>query len=53
MVNCIDSSGKDIFEHLKKVLYNNYLNIENCIANTTDGAASMRGPIQWLFDMVK
>lgn len=43
VVNCIDSSGKGIFELLKKVIYNNNLNIENCIANATDGAASMQG----------
>lgn len=43
VINCIDSSGKGIFELLKKVLHDNNLNIENCIANTTDGAASMQG----------
>jgi len=42
VVNCIDSSGKSNFELLKKVLCNNNLNIENCIANATDGAASMQ-----------
>ncbi|KAE9541874.1 hypothetical protein AGLY_003865 [Aphis glycines] len=43
IVNCIDSSGKGIFELLKKVLCSNNLNIENCVANSSDGAASMQG----------
>lgn len=43
VVNCIDSSGKGIFELLQKVISDNNLNIENCIANATDGAASMQG----------
>lgn len=43
MVNCFDSSGKGIFELLKNVLLENDLKIENCIANATDGAASMQG----------
>jgi hypothetical protein len=37
VVNCTDSSGKDIF----KLLSNTLTNIEHCIANAIDGAASM------------
>ncbi|KAF0707145.1 protein FAM200A-like, partial [Aphis craccivora] len=54
VVNCIDSSGKGIFKLLSKVLTNNNLNIKYCIANATDGAASMQGIYngfsKWLSD---
>jgi hypothetical protein len=43
MVNCTDSSGLSMFELLKKVLLENGLKVENCIANATDGVASMQG----------
>lgn len=43
VVNCTDSSGKGVFELLKKVLLESNLKIENCIANATDGAAFMQG----------
>lgn len=43
MVNCTDSSGLGMFELLKKVLLENGLKVENCIANAIDGAASMQG----------
>lgn len=53
-VNCIDSSGKGIFKLLSNVLTNNNLNIKYCIANATDGAASMQGIYngfsKWLSD---
>lgn len=54
VVNCIDSSGKGIFKLLSNVLTNNNLNIKYCIANATDGAASMQGIYngfsKWLSD---
>ena len=54
VVNCIDSSGKGIFKLLSNVLTNNNLKIEYCIANATDGAASMQGIYngfsKWLSD---
>lgn len=43
VVNCSDSSGKGMHILLQNVLLSNNLNIKNCIANTTDGAANMQG----------
>jgi len=43
MVNCTESSGLSMFELLKKVLLENGFKVENCIANATDGAASIQG----------
>ncbi|KAL4135492.1 hypothetical protein QTP88_007098 [Uroleucon formosanum] len=43
VVNCSDSTGKGMHSLLQNVLLLNNLNITNCIANTTDGAANMQG----------
>ncbi|XP_025207424.1 uncharacterized protein LOC112603181 [Melanaphis sacchari] len=43
VVNCSDSTGKGMHDLLQNVLLLNDLNVKNCIANTTDGAANMQG----------
>lgn len=42
IVECSNSSGHGMFELLQNVLKNNYLNLEICIGNATDGAANIR-----------
>lgn len=43
LVNCTDTTGKGMCLLLKNVLNSNNINVKNCVANATDGAANMQG----------
>lgn len=43
VIPCDDTSGKGFHTMLKNVLEENGLKVENCIADSTDGAANMQG----------
>lgn len=43
VIPCHDTSGKGFHKLLKNVLEENGLKVENCVADSTDGAASMQG----------
>lgn len=43
VVTMKDSKGKSFHIMLENILTKNGLNIENCIGNTTDGAANIQG----------
>jgi len=43
LVNCTDTTGQGMCQLLKYVLTSNDINIKNCVANATDGAANMQG----------
>lgn len=41
--SCNDSTGQGMMTLLQDVLKENYLDLQNCIGNATDGAANMSG----------
>ncbi|XP_065662891.1 uncharacterized protein LOC136085506 [Hydra vulgaris] len=43
VLNCKSSTGKDICNLISTFIKNSGLHIKNCIGNSTDGAANMRG----------
>jgi len=43
LVNCTDTTGQGMCQLLKNVLILNDINVKNCVANATDGAANMQG----------
>lgn len=43
LINCTDTTGQGMCQLLKDVLKSNDINVKNCVANATDGAANMQG----------
>ena len=43
LIRCTDTTGKGFQALVLNVLESNGLNPQNCIANSTDGAANMQG----------